>query len=37
MSGFIFTAPFFGLRNVPLRIKTGLTLAMAVVMFYVLP
>ncbi|MBO7352975.1 MAG: flagellar biosynthetic protein FliR [Lachnospiraceae bacterium] len=37
MSGFIFTAPFFGLRNVPLRIKTGLALAMAVVMFYVLP
>ncbi|MCR5428951.1 MAG: flagellar biosynthetic protein FliR [Lachnospiraceae bacterium] len=37
MSGFIYTAPFFGLRNVPLRIKTGLTLAMAVVMFYVLP
>ncbi|MBP5653447.1 MAG: flagellar biosynthetic protein FliR [Lachnospiraceae bacterium] len=37
MSGFIFTAPFFGLRNVPLRIKTGLAMAMAVVMFYVLP
>ena len=37
MSGFLFTAPFYGLRNVPLRIKTGLALAMAVVMFYVLP
>lgn len=37
MAGFIFTAPFFGLRNVPLRIKTGLTVAMAVVMFGVLP
>ncbi|MBO4505930.1 MAG: flagellar biosynthetic protein FliR [Lachnospiraceae bacterium] len=37
MAGFIYTAPFFGLRNVPLRIKTGLTMAIAVVMFYVLP
>lgn len=37
MSGFIFTAPFFGLRNVPLRVKVGLTMAMAVVMFSVLP
>ena len=37
MAGFIYTAPFFGLRNVPLRVKTGLTMAMAVIMFYVLP
>ncbi len=37
MAGFIYTAPFFGLRNVPLRVKTGLTIALAVVMFYVLP
>ena len=37
MAGFIYTAPFFGLRNVPLRVKTGLTMAIAVVMFYVLP
>ncbi len=37
MSGFIFTAPFFGLRNVPLRVKVGLTMAMAVLMFSVLP
>ena len=37
MAGFIYTAPFFGLRNVPLRVKTGLAMAIAVVMFYVLP
>ncbi len=37
MSGFIYTAPFFGLRNVPLRVKTGLTMAISVVMFSVLP
>ena len=37
MTGFIYTAPFFGLRNVPFRVKTGLALAMGIVMFYVLP
>lgn len=37
MTGFIYTAPFFGLRNVPFRVKTGLALCMGIVMFYVLP
>lgn len=37
IAGFIYTAPFFGLKNVPFRVKAGLTVGLAVVMYYVLP
>lgn len=37
ISGFIYTAPFFGLKNVPMRVKIGLSVGLAVIMFYVLP
>lgn len=34
ISGFIFTAPFFSLRNVPNRVKAGLAIFMAAILFY---
>lgn len=37
MSGFIFTAPFFNLKNVPFRAKLGLTIGLAVIVFETLP
>lgn len=37
ITGFIYTAPFFGLKNVPFRVKIGLSVGLAVVLFYVLP
>lgn len=37
ISGFIYTAPFFGLKNVPMRVKIGLSVGLAVILFYVLP
>ena len=37
ISGFIFTAPFFNLKNVPFRAKIGFSLGMALVMFYSIP
>lgn len=37
ISGFIFTAPFFNLKNTPFRIKVGLSLGLAIVLFYVIP
>lgn len=37
ITGFIYTAPFFGLKNVPFRVKIGFSLGLAVIMFYVLP
>ncbi len=37
ISGFMWTAPFFGLRNVPFRVKVGFSLAMSIVMFYAIP
>ncbi len=37
ITGFIYTAPFFGLRNVPFRVKTGLSMGIAIIMFYSIP
>ena len=37
ITGFIFTAPFFSLRNVPNRVKAGLAIFMAAILFYNVP
>lgn len=37
ITGFVFTAPFFNLKNVPRRVKTGFSCAMTLLMFFVLP
>ena len=37
ISGFIYTAPFFSLNNVPFRVKTGLAIFMASILFYTVP
>jgi flagellar biosynthetic protein FliR len=34
ITGFIFTAPFFSLRNVPVRVKAGLGIFIASIVFY---
>ncbi|MDF2510890.1 MAG: putative rane protein [Herbinix sp.] len=37
ITGFVFTAPFFSLRNVPNRVKVGLSIFMAAILFYTVP
>ena len=37
ISGFMVAAPIFSLRNIPMRVKTLLAIAIAVVMFHVVP
>ena len=37
ITGFIFTAPFFSLPNVPFRVKTGLAIFLALILFYTVP
>ncbi len=37
ISGFMVAAPVFSLRNVPMRVKTLLAIAIAIVIFHVLP
>lgn len=37
ISAFLYTAPFFSLKNVPRRVKTGLSVMIAFVLFQVLP
>lgn len=37
ISGFMVSAPIFSLRNIPMRVKTILALAIAILMFHVLP
>lgn len=34
ITGFVFTAPFFSLRNVPIRVKTGFAIFLAGILFY---
>lgn len=34
ITGFVFTAPFFSLRNVPNRVKVGLSIFMTAILFY---
>ena len=37
ITGFIYTAPFFSFKNVPFRVKTGLAIFMAAILFYTVP
>jgi flagellar biosynthetic protein FliR len=37
ITGFIVTAPFFSLINVPIRVKTGLAIFMTAILFYTIP
>lgn len=37
ITGFLFTAPFFSLRNVPIRVKTGFSIFLAAIIFYTVP
>ncbi len=37
ITGYIFTAPFFSQKNVPLRVKTGLSIFMAAILIYAVP
>ena len=37
ISGFIFTAPFFNLKNVPTRVKVGLAGGLAILLYNTLP
>ena len=37
ITGFIFTAPFFSLRNVPIRVKIGFSVFLALILFYSVP
>jgi len=37
VSGFIFTAPFFSLKNVPMRVKAGLSCVLTIIIFEMIP
>jgi len=37
MSGFIYTAPLFSLRTVPVRVKAGLSVFLTLIIFYAIP
>ncbi len=37
ISTFVYTAPFFSLRNVPQKVKLGFSIALAIILFQVLP
>ncbi len=37
ITGFIFTAPFFSLKNVPFRVKTGFSIFLSLILFYSVP
>lgn len=37
ITGFIFTAPFFSLKNIPIKVKTGLAVFLSAVLFYTVP
>ncbi|MDD3172571.1 MAG: flagellar biosynthetic protein FliR [Herbinix sp.] len=37
ITGFMFTAPFFSLSNVPIRVKTGLAIFLTAILFYTVP
>lgn len=37
ITGFIYTAPFFSLKNMPFRVKTGLSIFLAAILFYMAP
>ena len=37
ISGFVYTAPFFSMNNVPRKVKTGFSMALALIIFNVIP
>ncbi len=37
MSGFIYTAPLFSLKNVPVRVKAGFSIFLSIILFYTIP
>lgn len=37
MSGFVYTAPLFSLRTVPVRVKAGFSIFLSIILFYTLP
>ncbi len=37
ITGFLVTAPFFSLRNVPFTVKTAISVSMAAILFYTVP
>ncbi len=37
ITGYFFTAPFFSQKNVPIRVKTGLSIFMAAILIYAVP
>lgn len=37
MSGFIYTAPIFSLKNVPIRVKAGFSIFLSIILFYSVP
>lgn len=37
MSGFIYTAPIFSLKNIPVRVKAGFSIFISIIIFYTLP
>ena len=37
ISGFIYTAPLFSLRNIPFRVKAGLSIFISFILFFTLP
>lgn len=37
MSGFVYTAPILSLRNIPVRVKAGLSVFLAIILFYTMP
>jgi flagellar biosynthetic protein FliR len=37
MSGFIYTAPIFSLKNVPVRVKAGFSIFISIILFYTIP
>ncbi|MDD5935727.1 MAG: flagellar biosynthetic protein FliR [Clostridiales bacterium] len=37
ISTFVYTAPFFSLKNIPQRVKVGLSIAIAIILFEILP
>lgn len=37
MSGFVYTAPLFSLRSVPVRVKAGFSIFLSIILFYTIP
>ena len=37
VTGFVFTAPFFSMRNIPMRVKVGISSLLTMILFAILP